>query len=356
MDRRQKALLKRAMAVFVPLVVFLTASIVGADVYLAHRMVNPERRAVINTPQGYEQILQKPIWDEKTWPGGGSTTMSGWLIYQDQPAPTVILSHAFGSNREELLSTSFRLWDQGYNVIAYDLRGHGNSSTVRSSLGLGELDDLRATIAYAKELKNEAGVGLSDGRIGLYGIDMGGFISLTAAADDPAIKAIAVDTIYPSQDEWYRYLTKAQIGSTGPPGSSLVEVGAFQSLLATTLGFYGVKGSQPLTASEAFSRIGDRPSLIITSKLSPLGAYSRTAAAMAPNAKVLELDRTRSGSSLIKQDAMVYDDAIVSFFTQATDFVPPSRPKYARPGEAAKAAAGGKPAAHGSASPAPASK
>ena len=84
MDRRQKALLKRAMAVFVPLIVFLTVSIVGADVYLAYRMVNPERRAVINTPQGYEQILQKPIWDEKTWPGGGSTMMSGWLIYQDE--------------------------------------------------------------------------------------------------------------------------------------------------------------------------------------------------------------------------------------------------------------------------------
>ena len=71
---------------------------------------------------------------------------------------------------------------------------------------------------------------------------------------------------------------------------------------------------------------------------------------MAPNAKVLELDRTRSGSSLIKQDAMIYDDAIVSFFTQATDFIPPARPKYTRPGEAAKAAAGGKPAA---ATPAP---
>lgn len=339
MDRRQKALLKRAMAVFVPLVVFLTVSIVGADVYLAYRMVNPDRRAVINTPQGYEQILQKPIWDEKKWPGGGGTTMSGWLIYQDQPAPTVILSHAFGSNREELLSTAFRLWDQGYNVIAYDLRGHGNSGEPRSALGLGELDDLLATIAFAKNLKNEAGVGLSDGRIGLYGIDMGGFISLSAAADDPAIKAVAVDTIYPSQDEWYRYLTKAQIGSTSPPGSSLVEVGAFQSLVSTTLGLFGARGTTPMPAAEAFQKLGDRPVLIITSKLSPLGAYSRAAAAMAPKAKVLELDRTRSGSSLIKQDAMVYDDSIVSFFVEATDFTPPARPKYTRPGEPASGTA-----------------
>ena len=47
----------------------------------------------------------------------------------------------------------------------------------------------------------------------------------------------------------------------------------------------------------------------------------------------MELERTRSGSTLIKQDAMVYDDAVVSFFLQATDFAPPARPKYTRPGE-----------------------
>jgi len=335
MDRRQKALLKRALAVFVPLVVFLTISIVGADIYLASRMVRPERRAVINTPQGYEQILQKPIWDEKSWPGGTATTVSGWLIYQDHPSPTIILTHSFGSNREELLSTSFRLWDVGYNVIVYDLRGHGNSTVAKSSLGLAEVEDLRATIAYAKNLKSDAGVALSDGRIGLFGIDMGGFISLTAAAEDPAIKAIAVDTIYPSQEDWYCYLTKSQIGATGPQGSSLVEIGAFQSLVSTTVGFFGARGTKPMSAAEAFSKLGDRPVLIVTSKTSPLGVYSRAAAAVAPNAKVLELERTRSGATLIKQDATAYDDAIVGFFTQAADFAPPSRPVYVRPGEQA---------------------
>jgi len=66
MDRRQKALLKRVLAVFVPLVVLLVLSIAGTDFYFAYRILHPQKEAVINTPQGYEQVLQKPIWDEKT--------------------------------------------------------------------------------------------------------------------------------------------------------------------------------------------------------------------------------------------------------------------------------------------------
>src|SRR4051812_13434344 len=178
MDRRQKALFKRILSVFVPLVILLLLSVIGTDYYFAYRILRPPKVAVINTPQGYEQILQKPIWDEKTW-SGSADSIQGWLIYQDHPAPTVILTHGYGSNREEMLSTSFRLWDTGYNVVTYDVRAHGNSPAKESSLGPVELDDLKATIAYVKGLKNDAGVSIYDGRIGLLGVDMGGFISLT---------------------------------------------------------------------------------------------------------------------------------------------------------------------------------
>src|SRR5262245_21662172 len=195
MDRRQKALFKRILSVFVPLVILLLLSVVGTDAYFAYRLVRPPKESVINTPQGYEQILQKPIWDEKSWPGSAGT-IDGWLIYQDHPAPTIILSHGYASNREEMLSTSYRLWDVGYNVVAYDLRAHGNSAQKDSSLGPSELDDLKATITYVKGLKNDAGVALYDGHIGLFGVDLGGFISLTAGAQDPDVKAVVTDTIY----------------------------------------------------------------------------------------------------------------------------------------------------------------
>jgi pimeloyl-ACP methyl ester carboxylesterase len=328
MDRRQKALLKRILSVFVPLVILLLISFVGTDMYFAYKMVHPNRRPVINTPQGYEQILQKPIWDEKSWPGGHGTEVSGWLIYQDHPAPTTILSHGYDSNREELLSTSYKLWDAGYNVIVYDLRGHGESAVAKSSLGPAELDDLLATIEYAKQLKTDAGVTITDGRIGLYGVDLGGFISLTAAANDPAVKAVAVDCPYPSQEDFYRFLAKSLIGDKGPPNSSVVEGGFFQSMLSRTAELVTEGGATPMNAGDAFAKLGDRPVLVILGKQSPLYPLAKSTAALAPNAKVLELERSRSYSTLIKKDGEAYDEAVVAFFSQVPELTPPARPQH----------------------------
>lgn len=331
MDRRQKALLKRILSVFVPLAILLVVSFAGTDAYFAYRMLHPPKEPVINTPQGYEQVLQKPIWDEKSWSGAGGTNLAGWLIYQDQPSPTIILTHGYGSNREELLSTSYRLWDAGYNVVTYDLRAHGNNDAKTSSLGPAELDDLTATIAYAKTIKNAAGVALSDGRIGLFGVDMGGFISLSAAAVDPTVKAVAVDTIYPSQEDYYKYQAKTIVGDTGPPNSSMFETGLFQSLLGTTLGFSATKGTKPMPAADAIAQLNGRPLLLIVSQTAPLGQYSKLVAdAAGSTVQVLPLNRTHSGATLLKQDAQTYDDAVVAFFSQAADFAPPARLK---PGE-----------------------
>lgn len=328
MDRRQKALLKRILSVFVPLVVLLVLSLIGTDVYFAYRMVHPVKEPVINTPQGYEQILQKPIWDEKSWPGSGGTTMNGWLFYQDHPAPTIILTHGYDSNREELLSTSYQLWDSGFNVITYDLRAHGNSTVKTSSLGPAELADLEATIAYAKTLTNGAGVPIYDERIGLFGVDIGGFISLSAAAKNPEVKAVAVDTIYPTQASYYKYLSKFILGSGAPPDTSLVESGMFQSLLTTTVSAMTTSGAAPMPASQAIAQLDGRPLMIIISKTNPLGQYTRQVTASAPNAKVVEFDRTHASNALLKQDAQVYDKAVVDFFTSVPELAPPVKPEH----------------------------
>jgi pimeloyl-ACP methyl ester carboxylesterase len=314
--------------VFVPIVVLLVLSLAGTGIYFSYRMIHPERKPVINTPEGYQQILKKPNWDERTWPGADGTEVTGWLFFHNYPAPVVILSHGYGANREEMLSTGYRLWDAGYQILAYDLRAHGESSASRSTLGPEELRDLKATIEYAKTIASPSGAKLSDGRVALYGVDLGGAISLTAAAENPEIKAVAIDSVYPSQDAYYQYLAKSIIGAGGPPGSSFVEGSFFQSLLSLPLRIQGVGGESTLPIQQAIAGIGNRPLLMVVSKSSRLTPFAReaaTVASAAPNARVVELERTRTDSSLIKDDAKAYDDAVVNFFTTAPDFAPPPR-------------------------------
>ena len=63
MNRHRKILLKRILSVFVPILILLVLAVVGTNAYFVYQMLHPTRRPVINTPLGYEQLLQKPIWD-----------------------------------------------------------------------------------------------------------------------------------------------------------------------------------------------------------------------------------------------------------------------------------------------------
>jgi pimeloyl-ACP methyl ester carboxylesterase len=324
MNRRQKILYKRILSVFVPVLILFVLGFFGTNAYFAYQMLHPKRRAVLNTPHGYEQLLQKPIWDNKTWTGGGGTEMTGWLLFQDHPAPFVILSHGYGANREELLGPSYELWDAGYNVIAYDLRGHGESPVAKSTLGPRELEDLKATIQYAKELKSDSGFPLCDGRIGLYGADLGGYVALLAAATDPDVKALVVDTIYPSRMDYVKYQTKRMIGSTTPPDTSFVESAVMQNMISMFMGAMTGGGMPSMDAQEALTQLDGKPVLFIQGKTDPvLYELSERAAALAPRVQQLELAQSRSGTSLFEVEAEEYDQAVVVFFTQAAGFAPP---------------------------------
>jgi pimeloyl-ACP methyl ester carboxylesterase len=326
MDRRQKALVKRLASVFVPLLILFVITVVGSVGYVSYRITHPVRRPVRNTPFTYERLLQRPIWDDVTWNGARGATISGWIMFQDHPAPTVVLTHGYGTNREVLLSSAFKLWEAGYFVVAYDLRGHGASSVDATSLGPAELDDLMATVKYARDAKNEAGEALSDGRVGLFGIDLGGFISLAAAARDEEIRAVAADTIYPSQDDYIKYQTKSLIGADSAPNSSFLENGLIQSAITVALSLTAEGGTRPPSAKEAFAKIGARPVLLFVGKTSPLYGLWKAAAPAAGNARTVELEASRSGRALFKRESIEYDQTLVDFFTAAPDFLPPSRP------------------------------
>src|SRR5215467_7214227 len=122
-----------------------------------------------------------PMWFEEKWKNADSTQTFGWFLSQGKPAPAIILSHGYGSNRSELITLAFELWKSGFHVLMYDLRGHGESPVKWSGLGTYEKDDLLSAIKFMKNRKNETGQDLLDGRVGLYGVDLGGYLSLVVS-------------------------------------------------------------------------------------------------------------------------------------------------------------------------------
>jgi pimeloyl-ACP methyl ester carboxylesterase len=80
----------------------------------------------------------------------------------------------------ELVAVATALQDRGFNVLAYDARGHGESTGI-CTLGDDERYDVAAAVAHAR------GDGLP---VIVVGASMGGIAVLRYAADDPTLAGI----------------------------------------------------------------------------------------------------------------------------------------------------------------------
>ncbi|HEX5590781.1 MAG TPA: alpha/beta fold hydrolase [Candidatus Limnocylindrales bacterium] len=118
--------------------------------------------------------------------------IGGWYIpAADGAGPTattVILVHGWGDNKSGLLKYATAFHDR-FNVVAFDLRNGGRSGSKDTTFGLAEQDDLEAIIDW---LVREKG----PDHIAVMGNSMGGGTTLIAAADDPRIEAVILDSTH----------------------------------------------------------------------------------------------------------------------------------------------------------------
>ena len=104
------------------------------------------------------------------------------------PHPVVILLHGFPGNERNLdLAQDMRR--AGWDVLYFNYRGSwgtpGDFSFAHS------IEDTGAAIAYLRQPEVARSLRLDPNRIVLIGHSMGGFMTVEAAAADPAIKAFA---------------------------------------------------------------------------------------------------------------------------------------------------------------------
>ena len=122
----------------------------------------------------------------------GDVTLRGWYISGQEEKPTLIFVHGNGSVRsgDRAVDLASRLTGHGFNILMFDLRGHGSSGGDKVSGGYFEQWDVLGAFDFlaARRVPPE--------QIGLVGFSMGAATAILAAAQEPGIGALVADSPY----------------------------------------------------------------------------------------------------------------------------------------------------------------
>jgi uncharacterized protein len=116
-------------------------------------------------------------------------TLRGWWIPGINHR-TIVMVHGWTSSRAETMSKSAYLHEAGYNLLVFDLRGHGKSEGDYTTMGFREPDDVRAAVTFA--------LSQDPGPIALLGYSMGAAIAIEEAAADQRVSAVVEDSGFSS--------------------------------------------------------------------------------------------------------------------------------------------------------------
>lgn len=189
---------------------FIVGSVVAIAAVFARRMISPPRQRLWATPADLGLA-----YEDVHFPAQDGLRLSGWFL----PAPadsrrkdgTIVLVHGWpwnrlgeaaddllsnltGSTPVDLLRLAHALHQDGYHVLTFDLRNHGESaSSPPVTFGHEEAKDLLGALAYLNGRDDVDGE-----RIGVIGFSVGANTILYALAQTNQIKAaIAVQPTSP---------------------------------------------------------------------------------------------------------------------------------------------------------------
>lgn len=103
-----------------------------------------------------------------------------------QNGTVILLAHGAGGGRESVTPYATLLRENGFGVLAMNMRGYGDSEGRINRRGWSGTRDVMAAVEFVKGQS-------ADFKIGGFGLSMGGEILLGAASACPEIRAIAAD-------------------------------------------------------------------------------------------------------------------------------------------------------------------
>ena len=128
----------------------------------------------------------------------GVTLAATWYEPSSRPGPAVILVHMLHRSRKEWDAVAQRLASEGIGALAFDLRGHGESSAGPTpAAGQSEyasmVQDIRAARRYLAQRSD-----VQQSRVGVIGASIGANLAALEASGDATIASLAL--LSPSVD------------------------------------------------------------------------------------------------------------------------------------------------------------
>jgi dipeptidyl aminopeptidase/acylaminoacyl peptidase len=122
-------------------------------------------------------------------------SLTGWFVETKPDAPAVILTHGLNGCKcsPRILTIAGMLHRNGFNVLMYDMREHGESDIEdgRAAIGNEEYQDLLGAWDWLVKEKH-----VDPTRIGVFGESLGAGTTLIAFGQEPRLAAAFVDSPY----------------------------------------------------------------------------------------------------------------------------------------------------------------
>jgi len=134
-------------------------------------------------------------FQEVQFASADGVTLAGWYLPRESSPVTIVYCHGLFRSRLEMLERAEKFSQQGYAGLLMDFRRHGKSGEAMTSMGYLERLDVIGAVHYLKDsLRIQT-------PIVVYGVSMGAAAALLAAAEEPKIAGLIIDSSFLSFDE-----------------------------------------------------------------------------------------------------------------------------------------------------------
>ncbi len=299
--------------------VIVTMAYTALSIYIATQLVYVPQKPLYATPASLGLQFKYVTFPSRV----DHVQLKGWYIPGVLPnghltsQRTIIMVHGKGANRADksagLLNLSSDLARHGFAILAFDMRGTGESLPAPLSLGYFEQRDVLGAVDFLRSGPIPYPALGRTHIIGGWGVSMGAATLLMATAQEQAIRAVVSDSAYADIIP----ILEREV----PKGGHLPPLFTPGTLFAANI-LYGID-YYAVRPEDVVANIAPRPILFIhgtsdtyvpPSNMDTLAAAARTAS----NANVQTwLVPGAAHAQSFNTEGAVYVDRVVAFYTAA---------------------------------------